>query len=138
MAAPARGTSPCEGDGIVLPLRGPGAERLIYEPGKDEVPASQACHAARLAFQFVFHYYLTQGLQHLEREADHAALLASDLQVQGFIVVVDEHFGEEPLVVAETLCPHWDGFVLYTLGRRKPGTARRERKKPHPKDGVPG
>src|SRR5919112_826394 len=43
-------------------------------------------------FLLLFLYYPTQGFQHLQREADHAALLAPYLHVQGLVIVVDEHF----------------------------------------------
>ncbi len=47
------------------------------------------------------------------REAYYAAVFAPDLEVECVIVVVDERFGEEPLVVVEPLGPFGDGFVLY-------------------------
>jgi hypothetical protein len=47
------------------------------------------------------------------REAHHAAILASDLEVEGLVVVVNQRFGEEPLVVVEPFGPLRDGFVLH-------------------------
>src|SRR5918999_1680494 len=68
--------------------------------------------AVLLALGFIF-YYLAQGLKHLEREAHYAGILTPTLEVESFIVVVGEHFGEEPLVVVKTLGSLWDGFVIY-------------------------
>src|SRR5215204_5660690 len=61
---------------------------------------------------FLF-YYCRQGLKHLERDAYYAAVLAPALEVDSFVVVVDEYFGEEPLVVVEPLSPLGDGLFLY-------------------------
>src|SRR5215211_2666689 len=61
-----------------------------------------------------FFYYLGQGFEHLEGEAHHSAVLAPYLEAESLIVVVDERFGEEPLVVVKTLGILWDGFVLYS------------------------
>src|SRR5829696_2731032 len=33
--------------------------------------------------------------------------------VESLVVVVEERFGVEPLVVIESLSPLWDGFVVY-------------------------
>src|ERR671917_2876183 len=72
--------------------------------------------AIRRVFVFLFFfYYLAQGLKHLEREAYYAAVLTPTLEVESFIVVVGEHFGEETLVVVKTLGPLRDGFVVYLL-----------------------
>src|SRR5215218_8324485 len=60
-----------------------------------------------------FFYYRLQGFEHLEGETHYAVVLAPNLEVDGTIVVVDERFGEEPLVVVKPLSPLWDGFVLY-------------------------
>src|SRR3712207_350334 len=53
-----------------------------------------------------------EGLEHLEGEAHHAAVLAPALEVEGLLVVVEEHLREEPLVVVEALGPLRDGIVL--------------------------
>jgi hypothetical protein len=66
-------------------------------------------------FFFLLLYYLAQGSKHLEREAHYAAVLTSTLEVESFIVIVGEHFGDESLVVVKTLRPSWDGFVVYLL-----------------------
>jgi hypothetical protein len=68
-----------------------------------------------LLFLLFFFYYLTQGLKHLESEAHYAAVLAPTLEVESFIIVVGEHFGEESLVVVKTLRPSWDGLVIYLM-----------------------
>jgi hypothetical protein len=68
-----------------------------------------------LCFFLFFSYYLAQSLKHLEREAHYAAVLTSTLEVESFIVIVGEHFGDESLVVVKTLRPSWDGFVVYLL-----------------------
>ena len=52
-------------------------------------------------------------MEHLKREAHHAAVLAPDLEEESLTVMVDERFGEEPLVVVKPLGPLRDGFVLY-------------------------
>src|SRR5215212_10720835 len=54
-----------------------------------------------------------QALDHLEGEAHHAALLALVLEVDGLLVVVDEHLVEEPAVVVEALGPLGHGLVPY-------------------------
>src|ERR687893_1302849 len=70
--------------------------------------------AIRRVFVFLFFfYYLAQGLKHLEREAHYAAVLTPTLEVESFIVVVGEHFGEESTVVVEALGLLWDSFVVY-------------------------
>jgi hypothetical protein len=62
---------------------------------------------------WLFFYHLGQGLEHLEGEAYYTVVSAPELEVESLIVVVEESFGEEPLVVVKTLGPLWDGFVLY-------------------------
>src|SRR5215216_4524962 len=59
-----------------------------------------------------FFYYRLQGFEHLEGEAHYAVVLAPNLEVDGTVVVVDERFGEEPLVVVKPLSPLWDGRAL--------------------------
>src|SRR5215217_4636495 len=61
----------------------------------------------------LFFLYDLQALEHLEGEAHYAAVLALVLEVDGFIVVVDESLGEDSLVVIETLSPLRDSFALY-------------------------
>ena len=61
---------------------------------------------------FFLHYL--QTFDHLEGEAHYAAILAPALELYGLIVVVDESFGEEPLVVVEPLGPLGDGLVLWS------------------------
>src|SRR5215203_3383287 len=51
----------------------------------------------------LFFLHDLQALDHLEGEAHYAAVLALVLEVDGFIVVVDESLGEDSLVVIETL-----------------------------------
>src|SRR5918997_6990909 len=68
-----------------------------------------------LCFFLFFFYYLAQGLKHLESEAHYAAVLTPTLEVESFIIVVGEHFGEESLVVVKTLRPSWDRFMVYLL-----------------------
>jgi hypothetical protein len=48
-----------------------------------------------------------------QEKRNFAAVLTSDLESDGFVVVVDQHVGEEPFVVAGPFGPLWDGFVLY-------------------------
>src|SRR5215213_9503211 len=61
----------------------------------------------------VFFLDYLQAFDLLEGEAHYAALLALVLEVQRFIVVVDEHLGEDSLVVIESLSPLWDSLALY-------------------------
>lgn len=63
-----------------------------------------------LLLLFVFHYL--QAFDHFEREAHHASFLALMLEIDGIIVVVDEHLGEEAASVVEPLGPLRDGIVL--------------------------
>src|SRR5215211_341587 len=49
----------------------------------------------------------------ISKEAHYAVVLAPDLEVDGTIVVVDERFGEKPLVVVKPVGPIRDGRVLY-------------------------
>src|SRR5215210_1041599 len=65
---------------------------------------------------FVFFLYYLQPLDHLEAEAHYAALLASVLEVDGFVVVVDEDLRHKPTAVVEPFGPLGDVFVLYLLG----------------------
>src|SRR5215210_9059454 len=65
---------------------------------------------------FVFFLYYLQPLDHLEAEAHNAALLASVLEVDGFVVVVDEDLRHKPAAVVEPFGPLGDIFVLYLLG----------------------
>src|SRR5215217_908209 len=57
-----------------------------------------------------------KALYHLEGEAHYAAFLALVLDVDGLIVVVDEHLRHKPAVVVEALSPLWDIFVHYLSG----------------------
>jgi hypothetical protein len=57
-----------------------------------------------------------QALDHLEGEAHYAALLTLVLEVDGLVVVVDEHLGEKPTVVVESLGPPRDILVLHPSG----------------------
>src|SRR5215207_7692798 len=61
----------------------------------------------------LFFYYLAQGFEHPEGKADYTVVLTPTLEVESLIVVVDERFGEKPLVVVKSLGPLRDGFVLY-------------------------
>src|SRR5215211_5129306 len=54
------------------------------------------------AFSFLFDYL--QTLDHLEGEAHYAAVLALVLEVDGFVVVVDEDLRHKPVAVVEPLC----------------------------------
>jgi hypothetical protein len=56
------------------------------------------------------------GFRASRRKADYAAVLAPNLEVESIIVVVDESFGEKPLVVVKSLGPLRDGFVFYLAG----------------------
>src|SRR5215208_4161114 len=57
-----------------------------------------------------------QSLDHLEGEAHYAAVLALVLEVDGFVVVVDEDLRHEPAAVVEPLCPFGDVFVRNLFG----------------------
>jgi hypothetical protein len=65
---------------------------------------------------FAFFLNYLKALDHLEGEAHYAALLASVLEVDGLIVVVDEDLLDEPAVVVEALRLLWDGLVLHLSG----------------------
>ena len=60
-------------------------------------------------------HYL-QSLDHLEGEANYAALLALVLDVDYLVVAVEEDLLAKPAVVVEALRPLWDVLVLYLLG----------------------
>ena len=61
---------------------------------------------------FLFGHFL-QSLEPLEGEAHHVAVLTPDLEEESLIVVVEQRFFEEPLVVVEAMGPLRDGFVVY-------------------------
>src|SRR5215217_258164 len=63
---------------------------------------------------FFLHYL--KALDHLEGEAHYAAVLALVLEVDCFVVVVDEDLRHEPAAVVEPLCPFGDVFVRYLFG----------------------
>src|SRR5215216_3217177 len=67
----------------------------------------------RRVFVLSFLFDYLQALDHLEGKAHHAVLLAQVLDVDGLLVVVDEHLVEVPTVVVETLCPLGHGLVPY-------------------------
>ena len=49
-----------------------------------------------------------QSLEHIEAKAHYAALLASVLDVDGLVVMVDENLRHNPAVVVEALSPLWN------------------------------
>ena len=65
------------------------------------------------ALLFDFFYYLVEGFEHLKRQPHYAAVLAPALDVESFIVVVDEYLGDEPLIVVKPLGPLRDGLIVY-------------------------
>src|SRR5215207_7255883 len=63
-----------------------------------------------------------QAIEHLEGEAHNAVILAQVLEVDGVVVVVDEHLVEHPAIVVKTLSPLGHGLMPYLarlLGHRR-------------------
>src|SRR5215204_3937279 len=63
----------------------------------------------------LFFLYYLQAFELLEGEAHDAAVLALVLEVEGLLVVVDEHLRRHPAAVVEPLRPLGDVFVHYLL-----------------------
>src|SRR5918995_6419058 len=87
-----------------------------YSPKCMEVEFCEVGLSLPLRVCGLFFLDYLQALDHLEGEAHYAALPPLVLEVDGFVVVVDEDLRHKPAAVVEPLCPLWDIFVLYLFG----------------------